>query len=131
MYHWYLVNPEYQGALDRAHQERTQAMSRAAYLAVVGAEWAVRRIARAATAAARTLAAGYGRWQSRRRTIKALSRLDARMLRDIGIDPADINSVADALIGRTAPIERPVAPDRPATPALRLDLDCPGIRLAA
>ncbi len=131
MYHWYLVNPEYQGAVDRAHQERAAAMSRAAYLAVVGAEWAVRGFARAVAAASRGAAAGYTRWQSRRRTVKALSRLDARMLRDIGIDPADIEAVAEELIRRPVPPVRPVAPARHAVPQLRLDLDCPGLRLAA
>jgi uncharacterized protein YjiS (DUF1127 family) len=35
----------------------------------------------------------YWRWQARRATVRILRSLDGRTLRDIGIDPAEIDSV--------------------------------------
>lgn len=131
MYHWHLIHPEYQAALSRAHQQRTEAMSRAAYLSVVGVEWTVRWLARAAATATRRAVAAHARWQSRRRTVRALSRLDERMLRDVGIDPGGIESVAAELARRGAAPVYPAATLRPVVTRLRLDLECPELRLAA
>lgn len=136
MYEWYPSHPEFQPYLARAHQERAEAMSRVAYLVVVGVDRLVGQAARAPVAGLRRIARGYDLWQRRRHTVQALSRLDARMLRDIGIDsPGAIDAIA-AELGRDAePAAEPAAVPRPvpatALPRLQLDLDCPDLKHAA
>lgn len=136
MFHAYLTHPEYRTVLENAHQDRAELISRAGYVAVVGIEDAATSIYRHVAAGLRRLAAAADRWQRRRHTTLALSKLDPRLLRDVGIDPHlfainGIDSVADTLIATTAePSETswPVAPSHPDVPVLRLDLDCPEAR---
>ena len=85
MHEWY-VNQSY---LDRAIQERAEAQARVAYLLIVGIEAVAKLAVRALRAGAGRLARGYRQWQRRRLTIRELSRLDERMLRDIGITRAE------------------------------------------
>jgi uncharacterized protein YjiS (DUF1127 family) len=109
-------------------------MSRAAYLVVVGVEAAAVFIGRNLWRGLRAVARAYAGWRSRRLTIQALSRLDDRMLRDVGIDPGSIEAVATELTQR----RRRPQPARtswpvlvPPVPLLRLDLDCPDLKHAA
>lgn len=44
-----------------------------------------------------------GRWHIRRTTIRTLSALDDRMLRDIGIDRSELRTVVDDLLTRPLP----------------------------
>lgn len=44
------------------------------------------------------LAARLGRWYRRRSTLAELRRLDARTLRDIGIDPYDVEAAVESLV---------------------------------
>lgn len=128
-------HPEDRLALDRALPGRAEAQARAAYLAIVGLESAATFIGRAAITALHRLVRGYRRARSRRLTIQALSKLDDRMLRDVGIDPGSLEHVAAALA------ESPSRPQSgqvairpyltPALPLLRLDLDCPDLKHAA
>lgn len=134
MLHGYLIDPDYSAHAERAHQDRAEAMSRAAYLVVVGFEAAAVFIGRSLWRRLRAVADTYTGWRSRRLTIQALSRLDDRMLRDVGIDPGSIHAVAAELT------ERPRRPQPawtswpvlvPPVPLLRLDLDCPDFKHAA
>ena len=134
MLHGYLIDPEYSAHADRAHRDRAEAMSRAAYLVVVGFETAAVFVGRGLWRGLRTAGRTYTGWRSRRLTIQALSRLDDRMLRDVGIDPGSIDAVAAELIERP----RRSQPARtswpvlvPPVPLLRLDLDCPDLKHAA
>jgi uncharacterized protein YjiS (DUF1127 family) len=131
MYEWYPSHPVYQAYLTRAHLERSEALSRAAYLTVVGADWLTSRTARALAAGLRRVARAYGAWSRRRLTIRALSRLDERMLRDIGIDaPGTIEAIATELVqGKPAAEPRPAPRLVPVQP--RLVLDCPDLKHAA
>ena len=131
----YQGNPETRSYLDRAIQERAEVQARAAYLAIVGLESAATFIGRAAVTALRRLVRGYRRGRSRRLTIQALSKLDDRMLRDVGIDPGSIEHVAAALAespSRPRSGQVAIRPyPAPALPLLRLDLDCPELKHAA
>ena len=135
MVHWYLINPDYVAYADRAHQDRADAMSRAAYLAVVGFEAAAVFLGRGLWRGLRAAARTYTDWRSRRLTIQALSKLDDRMLRDIGVDPGSIEAIATELVELPRQRPLPVAALRPilapAAPLLRLDLDCPDFKHAA
>ena len=134
MLHGHLIHPEYSAYVGRAHQDRTEAMSRAAYHVVVGVEAAATFLGRNLWRGLRAAARAYAGWRSRRLTIQALSRLDDRMLRDVGIDPGSIEAVAAELAERP----RRLQPARtswpvlvPPVPLLRLDLDCPDLKHAA
>ncbi len=136
MFHSYLTHPEYRTVLDNAAQDRAELISRAGYIAVVGVENAVASVYRQAAAGLHRLGAALDRWQRRRQTIGALSRLDPRLLRDVGIDPQlfaidGIDAVAESLVATGAELSEatwPVARSHPEMPVLRLDLDCPEAR---
>lgn len=135
MVHWYLINPDYAAHADRAHRDRADAMSRAAYFVVVGFEAAVVSLGRGLWRGLRAVVGAYAGWRSRRLTIQALSRLDDRMLRDVGIDPGSIEAVAAELVNQPRRWSLPVSQLRPTlapvVPLLRLDLDCPDLKHAA
>jgi len=63
------------------------------------------------------------RWQQRRKAIQELSRLDDRMLRDIGVRRADIPFVVEVVLNEPSPFKRGAAAGRargeshPAAPA--------------
>ena len=101
MNRWYLSNPEYATLLDRAAQERALYVggllrSGADGLAkTAGAAWvALRRNAV-------RLVRAYAKWQHMRRSIAALERLDDHMLRDIGIDRSEIQSLINERLAPT------------------------------
>lgn len=139
MHHWYLVHPEYRSYLDQALRGRVEAQGRAVYLAILGVEAVAGFLARGLRRGARAIARGLRRavcalaqWQRRRQTVRALSRLDARMLRDVGIYPGDIEWVAAELAHDRTPGSADRPPTRPPlVPRLRLDLECPEMRFAA
>jgi len=125
----------YAGYVDRAQRERAEAMSRVGYLTVVGIEHAARPLGRLIRAGLRSAREHYARWNERRHTIRALSRLDERLLRDIGVDPNSLELVVDELVAKPRtgePLPPSGSPARaPAAPVLRLDSDCPDLRHAA
>lgn len=134
MLHGYLIHPEYAAYVGRAHQDRAEAMSRAAYFAVVGVEAAAAFLGHGLWRGLRAAARAYATWRSRRLTIRALAKLDDRMLRDIGVDPGSIEALATELSERPrrpqpARVAWPVLV--PPVPLLRLDLDCPDLKHAA
>lgn len=136
MFHSYLTHSEYRTVLDQTPQDRAELISRAGYVAVVGIEDAATSVYRHAASGLHRLGAALDRWQRRRQTIGALSRLDPRLLRDVGIDPHrfasdGIDAVAESLAatgGELSEATWPVARSHPDVPVLRLDLDCPEAR---
>jgi uncharacterized protein YjiS (DUF1127 family) len=54
----------------------------------------------------RAVARLVGRWQRRRATLRTLAELDATTLRDIGVDPSEVGSVAAELGGHVAASRR-------------------------
>lgn len=49
----------------------------------------------------------YTKWLARRRNLRALAALDDRMLRDIGVDRGEIQSIVDGVIGYEASLANP------------------------
>lgn len=135
MYDFIPSHPAYLPYLERSLQDRIEAQSRAAYLAVVGIESVATYVARAVTAGLRRATRGYRRARSRRRTIQALSRLDDRLLRDVGILPGNIEMLAAEMAELPSRRRSEAAAIRsglaPALPLLRLDLGCPELKHAA
>lgn len=60
-------------------------------------------IAASTRAAVRRLLAAWRRWRDQQATLNALRALDARTLRDLGIDPSEVGSVAVELSGISDP----------------------------
>ncbi len=73
-----------------AHNDRAEALTRFGYLAIAGADRAVRQVLTPVGAAVSTLVSRWNDFSERRATYLALSKLDDRMLRDIGLTRADI-----------------------------------------
>ena len=73
-----------------ARQMQSQAMANAT-------AWAVKGIGRQIARAARSILAYVQTARARKRTLDELSRLDARSLRDIGIDPYNVEAAVDTL----------------------------------
>jgi len=72
--------------LQRAHEERALAMARTGYLVVAG----LQNAGQAVTALVTRAIVGVRAWRERRAVVRALQALDDRMLRDIGLERADI-----------------------------------------
>ena len=120
MNRWYLSNPEYADLLDRGAEARARYVGD---LLRRGAHGLARTAGAALTATRRTavrLVRAYAKWQQMRRSIAALERLDDHMLRDIGIDRSEIQSLINERlapkVGRT--IERRQATRSPVRAAL-------------
>ncbi len=100
-----------------AHNERAETLTRFGYLAIAGADRAVRRVLAPVGAALGSLVSRWHDFSERRATYLALSKLDDRMLKDIGLTRADIEGGAAELLVRgpeaaeaaIAPAPRPVA----------------------
>lgn len=75
---WHIGNP-YSQYIDRAHQDRADALARAGYRLVVG----VTRIAGGVIAVLR-------QWRERHQATRSLLSLDDRLLKDIGLTRGDI-----------------------------------------
>jgi uncharacterized protein YjiS (DUF1127 family) len=73
-----------------AREERAEALTRFGFLAIAGADRAVRRVLAPVGAAVSTLVTRWNDISERRATYLALSKLDDRMLKDIGLTRADI-----------------------------------------
>jgi uncharacterized protein YjiS (DUF1127 family) len=88
-----------------AHDERAEALTRFGYLAISGADRAIRQTLAALWAGVSSLVARWQSYTERRATYLALAKLDDRMLKDIGLTRADIEGGPNDL------------PDRPANDA--------------
>lgn len=103
MYDLRLGYPGSPSYLNSSLDARAEGQSRTVYLLVVAADAAVRVIGRAAAAALRRTVTSYVTWRRRRRTAQELSRLDPRMLRDIGVLPGEIDEIAASLTATRSP----------------------------
>jgi uncharacterized protein YjiS (DUF1127 family) len=108
----------YSQIVQSAHDERAEALARAAYLAIAGADRAVRGAFAAVGAGLSSLAWHWQQYSERRATYLALSKLDDRLLKDIGLTRADVEGrpsefddrapdVAPTVVA--APVARPAA----------------------
>jgi uncharacterized protein YjiS (DUF1127 family) len=100
-----------------AHNDRAEALARFGYLAIAGADRAVRRVLTPVGAAVGGLVSRWNDFSERRATYLALSKLDDRMLKDIGLTRADVEGGQAELLVRgpeaaeavVAPAPRPTA----------------------
>jgi uncharacterized protein YjiS (DUF1127 family) len=104
-----------------AHNERAEALARAGFLVIAAADRAVRRTAELLATGAASLVNGWQQYQDRHATYREQSKLDDRLLRDIGLSRADIEGSAGDLSQLEAAIED-VVPPRSARPVLVHDL---------
>ncbi|WP_119460321.1 DUF1127 domain-containing protein [Rhodospirillaceae bacterium SYSU D60014] len=85
----YLTGLAHKADSDRGHR------------AILPVTSAISRLAEAPVTVLRTAVDGVVRWHERRSTIKVLSDLDDRLLRDIGLLRGDIGFVVDELIDQS------------------------------
>ncbi len=136
MFDWFVIRPELSGTFLQGRRDRGEAFSRAGHLAVTGPGGGLRSAGRRSWAVLRGANRLYASWRNRRETIRALSRLDDRMLRDIGVDPYSLELIAAELAERQAPTPQQTYPhggtklDAGASPP-RPDFDCAGLKHAA
>jgi len=100
-----------------AQDARAEALTRAGFLVIASADSALRRTADALSRGAAGLIKGWQQYQERRATYQALSKLDDRLLRDIGLTRADIEGSAGDLSELEATVDV-AAPTRAALPVL-------------
>ena len=98
-----------------AHNDRAEALARAGFLVIASADRALRRTVDVLTGGAASLLKSWQRYSERRATFQALTKLDDRLLRDIGLTRADIEGSAGSLEELEAVIEAaaPVPASRP------------------
>ena len=100
-----------------ARDERAEALTRFGFLAIAGADRAVRRVLAPVGAAVSALVSRWNEFSERRATYLALAKLDDRMLKDIGLSRADVEGGQADLLVRgpeaaeavPAPTSRPTA----------------------
>lgn len=108
---------------NRRHGAGRRSWEGAGSLAVALGHWVLVGPATAGIALGRQVRDGVLRWQQRRKAIQELSRLDDRMLRDIGVRRADIPFVVEVVLNEPSPFKRGAAAGRarveshPAAPA--------------
>lgn len=73
-----------------ARDERAEALTRFGFQAIAGADRAVRRVLTPVGAAVSSLVNSWNDFSERRATYLALSKLDDRLLKDIGLTRADV-----------------------------------------
>lgn len=94
-----------------ARDERAETLTRFGFLAIAGADRAVRRVLAPVGAAVSTLVTRWNDISERRATYLALAKLDDRMLKDIGLTRADIEGgPADLLVRGPEAVEAVLAP---------------------
>jgi len=100
--------------VDTAHADRAEAIARFGFLVIAGADRGLRRSIEVVTSAVASLAEQMNDYRTRRATYQALSKLDDRLLRDIGLTRADVELGAGEL---PAAFEEaaPASATRPAT----------------
>jgi uncharacterized protein YjiS (DUF1127 family) len=98
-----------------AHDERAEALTRFGFLAIAGADRAVRGTLSAVVSGVNSLVSRWNDFSERRATYLALSKLDDRMLRDIGLSRADVEGSPAQLAVRAQEIAEaaPVPAPRP------------------
>ena len=94
MQRWYLSNPEFTELLDRAAEARSRYIRGVLRQGAKGIARSARAAAAVGWRAARGAVRAIVAWQRMRRSVAALDRLDDHMLRDIGIDRSEIQSLA-------------------------------------
>ncbi|MGH6932318.1 MAG: DUF1127 domain-containing protein [Dongiaceae bacterium] len=121
---FFLIDPRFEPYRARAGQARAETLSRLAYLAVDRGDSATRALYRAVSSLARTIAARFDLWRERRVALQALSRLDDRMLRDIGLGRDEIHGAVYGSSVKTRPeseateLAPPVVRHQPASPEI-------------
>lgn len=94
-----------------AHNDRAEALTRFGYLAIAGADRAVRHTLSAVSSGVSSLVSRWNDFSERRTTYLALAKLDDRMLKDIGLTRADVEGgQADLLVRGSEAAEAVVAP---------------------
>lgn len=81
-----------------AHNDRAEALSRFGYLAIAGADRAIRNALSAVGSGVSSLISRWNDFSERRATYLALSKLDDRMLKDIGLTRADVEIAPAKLV---------------------------------
>lgn len=106
----------YRDYVATAQNERAEALARAGFLVIAGADRALRRTVDVLITGAAGLFKSWQTHSDRRATYRALIKLDDRLLRDIGLTRADIEGSAGNLEELEAVIEEaaPVPASRPA-----------------
>ncbi|MFM9843313.1 MAG: DUF1127 domain-containing protein [Dongiaceae bacterium] len=100
-----------------ARDERAVTLTRFGFLAIAGADRAVRRTLSAVASGVGSLVSRWNDFSERRAIYLALSKLDDRLLQDIGLTRADIEGRAaelpvhgpEAADAALAPVPRPAA----------------------
>jgi uncharacterized protein YjiS (DUF1127 family) len=91
-----------------ARDERAEVLTRFGFLAIAGADRAVRQVLAPVSAAVSSLITRWNDFSERRATLLALSKLDDRMLKDIGLTRADIEGRPDQLAERAQEVTEAV-----------------------
>jgi uncharacterized protein YjiS (DUF1127 family) len=101
---------EFQHYVAQAHEARAEAMARSGYLAVAALGRAVQAVGVGTSALTGGTLRALADWRRRQAAAHELSRLDDRMLRDIGITRADIWAVADGTLRSRTEVPEIVEP---------------------
>lgn len=108
--------------IDQAHQQRAETMARAGYLAVTGLGAAVQCIINAGARTLRGVLRAAAEWHARRVALRALQRLDDRLLRDVGLTRFGLWDAVNGGLDRGF--------EAPRTPAPYVDIALSGYALA-
>ena len=95
----------YRHYAETAQDERAAALTRAGFLVIAGADRALRQSAEILSSSVSSLVRGWQEYRERRATYRALTKLDDRLLRDIGLTRADIEGSTGSLQDLEAVIE--------------------------
>lgn len=76
--------------VNTAHADRAEAIARFGFLVIAGADRGLRRSLEALGTGVGSLVSRWQQYQAHRSTYLALSKLDDRLLRDIGLTRADV-----------------------------------------
>jgi len=114
---WHTSSPYIQDLMERARQERADAMARTGYRLVSGVIDVADATSRVLLKAARGIIAGLRQWRERREATRSLLLLDDRMLKDVGLTRGEIWA---AVHGRLPDRDAEAAPAQAAVPDIAL-----------